>query len=232
MGTTLDTLRGRVLLGFPRADGEAIVAIEQAINDSIQIFAQMEDFDEMLTKDTTSADTVDGTATYHLTSAWGLTRPKDILSMILEDTTDSVKLKYMPHREFDSKFPYPATYSEDRPTIYTRRGLTIELFRIPDAAYDVHITYSQFPAALTSGSAECTLLNFDTQIVFLAKDIASAYLSGNYTDFQTRAREILKVGMAQRRTKTDNTLMAKPFVAGSEPYLSEYYADPMVKEVS
>jgi len=210
-----------------RTDGEAVLAVEQGINDAVQIFAQMESFDEMLTVDTTSADTVDGTKSYHLITAWGLTRPKNILTLRIEDTSLSTKLTYMPMAEFDKKFPYPETYSEDRPTIYTRRGMSVELFRIPDAAYDVHVVYNQFPAELTADTDECVLLNFDAQITFLAKDIANAYLSGNYSDFQTRAREILRAGISGRRDRPDHILVAKPFIADKTSYPSDYWADPM-----
>lgn len=231
MGTTLATFRQKVLLGFPRTDAEAVVAVDQGINDAIQIFSQMEDFDEHLVQDKTSADTVDGTSTYHIIDTWGLTRPKKILSLVLEDTSSSLKLTYIPQREFDAQYPYPTTYGEARPTIYTTRGLTVELFRTPDAAYDVHIAYVQYPAALTTDAGECTILNFDQQIVFLAKDIANAYLSGQYVDFQSRAREIMKMGILSRRDNPDKILIAQPFIADRESYPADYWADPMYRRV-
>jgi hypothetical protein len=228
MASTLAQLVRKVMTGFPRTDGEAILAVKQAINDAHRAIAMVRDFDELLVLDTTSAATVDGTSRYHITSDLLLTRPKDIYSIVLHDDENSRKLTYVPYRELDKVVPYPDMVGEGRPYWYTRQGYYLEFFRIPDAAYDLYIRHSQWPAILDSDDDTTPYLYLDEVIVFLAKDIANAYLSNQYLDFTERASYYLKLAVRDNITQPDHDLVARPFTV-TGPVHGEYWNNPFVR---
>lgn len=232
MAATYKELKRRVALGMPRIDGEVMLVIEQAVNDAIQAFAKLEDFDEMLVKDTATANTVDGQKSYSLIATdWVLTRYKDILTIVLEDEGNSRKLVFKDYRTFDIEYPYPEQFSETRPSFYIPRGTSIELFPIPDAAYDVTIFYSQYPAELTTESGVNPFSNFDMEIVFLAKEITNAYINNNYIDTAQRARSIIQGGLQERKYKPDKDFIARPFQPLGEPVRDEYWLNPLIRKV-
>jgi hypothetical protein len=100
-----------------------------------------------------SATTVASTKRYPLitgTNNLGLTRPKDITTVRLIDDHNSTKLERWSIRKFDAQYPYPENYAEQRPSIYIRWNNNIDLFRIPDDAYTLHIRYPQWPQDLAT----------------------------------------------------------------------------------
>ena len=107
MATTFSELKRRVQLGFPKLDGEADLIIEQALNDTVQAIASVQDWDNMLVWEKTLPKTADGTQRYHLVTNLLLTRPKSLYSIILHDDSSSIKLTYVPPRELDDRVPYP-----------------------------------------------------------------------------------------------------------------------------
>lgn len=221
----------RVYIGFPRTDGEAHLAIKQAINDSLQAIATLEEASSLLSTNTTSASTADGTKSYHLTSGLNLTRPKDIYSIRLEDTSNSRKLIYVPHQELDAVIPYPETHSEDKPKWYTTFGDYVEFFPIPDAIYNLWIRYSQWPVALSEDTDVSPYgTEWDHAIVFLAKDLANAYLNGEYVSASSRAGEYVKLNIKEGKTKPDHILVARPFnSSGEQVGFNEPWKDPFMK---
>jgi len=230
MATRYDELVRRVFVGFSRTDGEALLAVKQAINDAHTALAQVQDFDDLVVWDKTSAATVDGQARYHLTSDLALTRPKDIYSIILHDDSNSRKLTYVPPRELDKLLPYPESIGEQRPNWYTRFGNYLEFIAIPDAAYTLYIRHSQWPVALSNDSDETPFSNLDSTIVFLSKDIANAYLHGEYFDFATKALEYLKISVRDEKVQPDQDLIARPFEATGVGAMGEYWKLPFVKQ--
>jgi len=230
MGTTLAEFRRRVLIGFPRSDGEAVLAVEEGINAAVKALVSLNDFDEMLTLDSTSASTVTDQQRYHLTTDLLLTRPKDIYSIRCMDEGDSRKLIYVSPRELDTKIPYPEQFGTGRPKWYTVFGLYIELFRIPDAAYDLYIRYSQWPDVMTDDTDECVLTHVDESIIMLAKDVANSYLNGEYLNIASKAMEYVKMGVKEERTRPDQDLYAKPYCAGGSLPLGEWWTNPFARE--
>jgi hypothetical protein len=232
VATTFSELLRRVYLGFPRTDGEAILVIKQAMNDAIQAIASLEDSKSLLVTDTTTADTVDGQKAYHLTTHLLLTRPKDIYSIRLEDTSNSRKLIYVPHNEVDTTIPYPEQNSEGVPKWYTEFGDYIELIPIPDAAYDLYIRYSQWPDVLSADTDESPYgTSWDHVIVFLTKDIANAYLNGDYVSPAQKAIDYLKLGIKAQNKNPDHILVARPFDPEGRTVISNYWEDPFTKGV-
>lgn len=103
----------------------------------------------------TGASTVTTIKTYPFVSGsnnLGLTRPKDIASIRLIDSENSRILRRRSPRWFDQQIPRPENYVAQRPEMYIRWGNEIELFRIPDTAYNLSIRYPQWAPDLTSAS--------------------------------------------------------------------------------
>jgi len=108
-----------------------------------------------LDKTHTGAVTVADLKTYPLSSGdnnLGLTRPKDIASIRLIDGANSRTLTRTIQRTFDQEIPDPTQFTTDRPSIYIRYGNNLELFRIPNDAYTLHIRYPQWPTAFSTSS--------------------------------------------------------------------------------
>ena len=106
----------------------------------------------------------------------------------------------------------------------------MELYRIPDAAYDLKVRYSQWPDSLSDETDELPYDDLDTQTVFLSKDIANAYFSGDYLDFASKARDYVKIGKVQATREPNHRLKAHGFysTAGQELH-GEYWNDPSVR---
>lgn len=106
-----------------------------------------------LQKISETAETVASVKTYPLESGdsnLGLSRVAGINSVRLIDSENSRKLDFWHYRKFDKWYPRPENYATGRPTIYTRWGNSLILFKIPDDAYDLHIRYGQYAQELTS----------------------------------------------------------------------------------
>jgi len=230
MSTTFGELKRQVLLRFPDvADGRTIMAVEQAINDAHRVIAAVNDFDELTVLDTANAATTANQSTYHIINDWNLTRPKDILSIRYMDEDNSRKLKYVPLRELDEKIPYIEILSTGRPSWYTRRGMYIQLIRIPDANNSLYIQHTQWPATLANDSDETPFINIDFVIVELATAIASSILTGVASNWETKARELLGLAVTEERQRPDEWLVAKPFTPIPPYQLGEYWNNPWVK---
>ena len=132
--------------------------------------ARVFDFYELQSKKSDAA-TVASVKTYPLesgTNNLGLTNVKDIRSLILVDgsnTERSRKLTFWNYRKFDETFPRPENYSSNIPSIYTREGDNVELFRIPDAVYTLVIRYSKWPTVFTTASQTSDFSNKDELLV-------------------------------------------------------------------
>lgn len=105
----------------------------------------------------------------------GLTRPKDISSIILIDGSSSYPLRRWDARKFTKRIPRPENYAESRPRIYTRFGMNLDLFYIPDAVYTLHILYPQWPTPLT-GDSQTSDFN-DKDELIIATTVMETYLA-------------------------------------------------------
>jgi hypothetical protein len=217
-------------MGVKDLVGEDILMAEESINLACYAIAKIHNFEELTVYDTTSAKTVDGTQSYTLTTALGLTRPKDIISIVLYDNENSRKLGYRTSQWLDENYPYPTQMAEGRPEIYTQRVDCIELLPIPDAVYSLYITYAQWPLTLTADTDQCSYATLDMVIVPLARDIFLALRSGAPLDAITRARGYLDSSMRDDRSNPDALPVARGFTTVSG-YGGEYWNDPFVKRV-
>ena len=100
------------------------------------------------------------------------TRMKDIYSMTLQDGSSSRKLTYKFGRQFDRSIPRPETAGEGRCSLYVDYGLNFELYKIPNAVYDLILRCSVYAKDMTGhddgDNATSDLLRKDALIVALA----------------------------------------------------------------
>ena len=109
------------------------------------------------------------------TNTLGLVRPKDIQSIKLVDSENSRKLDRWSYRKFDRYYPRPENFVSARPRLYVRHGNWVELFRIPNAVYTLHIRYPQWPLDLTSANQTSDYENKDELLVTVG--ILETYLA-------------------------------------------------------
>lgn len=95
------------------------------------------------------------------------TRMKDIHSMTIQDGSSSVKLTYVPARQFDKVVPRPITRGTGTPSCYVDYGVNFELYALPDDEYPLVLRCSIYPADMTT-SSECDLLRKDNLVVSIA----------------------------------------------------------------
>ena len=141
-----------------------------------QRMARFYSFHELNTYTETAA-TVASTSRYPLvtgTNNLGLTRPKDISSIRLIDGANSRILTRKSPRWFDKKVPLITNFADARPHIYIRWGNDVEMFRRPDAAYDLYIRYPQWATDLTISSTSTDFENKDQILISVA--ILEGYL--------------------------------------------------------
>lgn len=230
MATTLAELRRKVLMGFKDIKGEDILMAEEAINQACHAIAEVENFED-LSAYLTTALTVDGTARYHWVTDWGLTRPKDIISIVLHDDYNSRKLDSITPQWLDKNIPYPAGYAEGKSEAYTRQGDYITLTRIPDAEYSLYIRYYQWPLVLVADSDECSYTTIDSSIIAIARDIFISFRGGLPLDITAKVKTYLKPAYTDNRSEPDAAPIARGFRSTRQGYTGEYWNDPFIKHV-
>lgn len=227
---TFGELKQQVYLAVGSVDGKTTLMVEQAINNAHRIIASVKDFDELMVLDTTNAATVADVKSYHIVDDFALTRPKDIYSIRYMDEGNSRKLQYISFRRLDDSVPYTEIVGTGKPNFYTRRGMNIELYKIPDEAKSLYIQYSQWPVTLTLDADESPFLNIDDVIVGLSSDMTLALLDGvgGMSGWTSRANQLLGLTIKEEATRPDRTLVAQPFTIIQKP-TGEYWKDPFYK---
>jgi hypothetical protein len=145
---------GRALNGETKSGATVQSILEEMYEWSQLRLARAYSFMELDVRDTTTADTADGTMIYSFTTLFGAgTRTKDILSIVIEDGTSSNKLRRYLHRDLLKSYPSPESESESKPTCYTRVADDIWLFPVPDDTYDIHTIRSKWPTRATGDAS-------------------------------------------------------------------------------
>jgi len=98
---------------------------------------------------------------------------RDLLTVRIIDPNNSSRarrLQKLVYTKFDKQIPEPERYIIGIPSIYTRFKNTIELWKIPDAAYRIELRYSKWPAEFSdsNGSAVSELENKDDLLIYAA----------------------------------------------------------------
>lgn len=232
MATTFKELKRKALMGFKDVHGPDILMMEEAINQACHAIAEVQNFEELIVLDTTNAFTVDGTKRYHVTTNLLLTRPKDILSIVLHDDFNSRKLRYFDTQRLDERVPYPEGYAEGKPEIYTQQGDYLEFIPVPDAAYPLYIRYAQWPVVLTADTDTCSYSKIDSSIIALARDLFLALRGGLPLDTVSKARAYLDIAVDDDRSRPDSLPVAQGFTTRAGwNYKGEYWNNPWVRRV-
>ena len=227
MTTKYEELYKKALLRIPETDGRAFLAVKESVNDAQKDIARVWDVDELIVIDTTSGDTVTDQKTYHIEDDLNLTRPKDIIDITVEDGSNTRSLTWKPLKWVRKNIPYPENMSSGKPSIYTRAGNNIELIAIPDAAYDLHITHSQWPLPLSADVVETSYVDLDDVIIGLAVERTQAILSGeSSTDWTARAARMLGHAHNEDRSRPDEIRVAQPFQSSPSTPISNPWVDP------
>lgn len=231
MGTTFKELYQRVLLRLDRgADGRALLAAKEGLNSAQKVLARVRNWDELMVLDTSNAKTVTDQKTYSMTSDWGLTRPKDILSIRLIDNSNSRKLVWVGPREVDKVIPYPEDYGTSIPQWYTQRGNDVELLPIPNDAYDLYVFYAQWPVDLSDDSDEIVFSDLDDVLIALGTEMADAILDRVVgVNWTSRAQALLAGAFKEDVSRPDQFRVARPFEPTPIVPYGEYWRRPFVR---
>lgn len=190
-------------------------------------------FDE-LTILNTSAVTATGVLSYPLivgTNNLGLIRPKDIETIRLIDNQNSIKLERFHVRKFDQKFPYPVNFAQQSPRIYCMRGFNLEFFRIPDAIYNLYITYPQWPTPFVLASPNAVSDFYYKDQLIITAAILEGYLHfEEYTDaekwnalFEMRLKDAIHAeGDVDWEPHASEFKTSKGGYQSGEPWLDPY----------
>lgn len=140
------------------------------LNLAQQRMARVRDFEEM--QQTTSGVFV-LTASPTTDKFLSLTNLREIYSFRVNSDSDSVKLKQVSPRQWDSVVPRPEYFARGTPSHYTIWQRTAEIWRVPDKAYPYIIRWTKWPTAFSDASPNATS-------DFLAKDELLIHLAAAY----------------------------------------------------
>lgn len=226
---TLDELKARVISRISTDNAVIQTAAEDGINSAIDTLCMLQDFDE-LTSLSTSSTTSPNKKIYDLETDFGLVRPKDILSIRLIDGSSSKKLTFVPPQELDQKIPYTEIYLTGRPSFYTRRGKQIELFRIPDKEYPLHIFYIQWHPKLVDGTDTLLVQKIAPIVIELATAHVYSVISGSPAfDIVRMAQTMIGTTRKDITTRPDDFYVARKFDSQKVYKPAEYWIDPFVR---
>ncbi len=188
---------------------------------------------ELYNFDKTSLDTVTDTETVSISSMTPSVRV--ILSLILEDGASSRKLVKVLPRHWDKILSDPSQYASARSSWYTKKGSSLYLHPIPDAVYDLWISFLAWPALLTTDGATPDLTDKDDLIVTTTA-LEAAYAISDDADikmWEGRYKRLLGEAIMSDMDDPDWSPIARGFNSGGGAYnIGEYWANPFVNEVS
>jgi hypothetical protein len=181
--------------------------------------------------------TVADVKTYPLesgTNNLGLSRVATVNSVRLIDSENSRKLDFWHYRRFDKTYPRPENFVSARPSIYTRWGNNLILFKIPNAAYSLHIRYGQYANNLDSDGQRHDFGEDKDQLILTAGVLETYLALEEYTDakiwyelFLGRLTDAVKA-----EGDDDWEPEAQEFRSGSgytsgEPWIDPYIGGPL-----
>ncbi len=132
--------------------------IDENINRVLRVVAIGFTFEDM--RKTYSTSTIADQKIYNYP-----TDMKDVYSLRLIDGASSRKLLVKNQRAFDKMYPYPEQQSTGRPEVYVDYGSYFQVHRVPDAAYEIHMRCSIYPAVMSTDAAEPLITGIDPAIV-------------------------------------------------------------------
>lgn len=179
------------------------------------------------------ATTVTSVKTYPLetgTNNLGLTRVSGINSVRLIDGEYSRKLDFWHYRKFDKWYPRPENFSTGRPSIYTRWGNNLVLFKIPGDAYSLHVRYGQMPNDLVADAQTSDFQDRDQLLITVG--VLETYLAlQEYADVAVWYQLFLGQLTDAVRGEGDDDWEPEAEPSGAPGYISgSPWIDPYSKE--
>ena len=151
-----------------RVDADARLGIILAMaQDSL---ARLHDFDELRQRTTIPCVITGSAANDKIVSITTLGRYRTLYDIRLFATNHiDRKLRKILPRRWDKIVPKAEYYSRGTPSIYmVWKRDEIELWRVPDIAYDMHFRYTIWPAVVGADGTTLTLENVDELIILLS----------------------------------------------------------------
>lgn len=228
MAMTRSEMRTEVRYNIKRtSDGVADTRINTWLNWAQAQLADWHTYEEMRKKYT--GNTEDGEVNYGFPS-----NMKDIHAMTLQDGASSRKLIYVPAREFESKVPRAEQASEGLSTYYVDYGLNFELYRIPDADYELRLRCSTYPSDMTSDTDYSTLLRKDSLICAVATMFG--FLSLRELEDATYWKNevvapLYASSLSSDHSAEDWTPVARGFDTRTTSNFGEYHTNPLIKSM-
>jgi len=219
------------------ADGSTTISdlILDFLNDTQLRLARLYSFPELDLIDKTTWDTVADTKTYTYNTIFGSTNgPKvmKILDIVLEDDTASRKLKQLSYRKIDRLNPYPEGNTSRKPVAYIDFKEQVELYPIPDDAYDMHVRASLYPTDLANDATASELLNKDDLII--AGTLVEWFNYNRDTQEAMRWKAILRDKLREvigiENQSPDWSPGHEGFNAGDTYLPGDYHLDPFVMD--
>ena len=159
------------MLGERNDSNWASSRLDRFLNRAQRRVAEEHDFSS-LKEELTSISTVIDQAFIDLptTTEEGSTVPstREIYSIALQDDTSSVKLAGLSRTAFDSMVARPEAHGTARPHSYSVWNNRVDLWRVPDAVYNLHIRRSKWPDYMTNEGPPTEMLGLDEIIVLAA----------------------------------------------------------------
>lgn len=187
------------------------------------MWKELDTFDKTTMNTTSAADT-----------AALPTNCRVILSMVLEDGTNSRKLNEVLPRYYDKIVSDPSQYATGKPSWYIREGTQVRFFSYPDAAYDVWIRYSKWASDVTTDGQTPQLTNKDDLIV-TATALELSYSIGDTNDikmWENNYNRKLAEAVREDMLDPDWSPVARGYDSGAEGVsIGEYWTNPFISEV-
>jgi hypothetical protein len=149
-----------------------------------------------------------------------------IYSVRMIDGNASSKLTYVPHRMWDREVPRPEAQGLRRPSLYTVYAKQIELYAIPDAAYEYIIRLAKWPTALTAVGQLSDLAEKDDALIAMACYLAFRSLGNAESAKEWFAEYRAVIGDAMSEDDDNPDFDATPRNRTQGGMISDYWIDP------
>jgi hypothetical protein len=161
------------------------------------------------------------------------TNMKDIHSLTLQHPPSSRKLLYVSAREFDAKVPRVEQITEGISAYYVDYGVNFELFRIPNAVYQMRLRCSVYPSDLTTDGATSDLRRKDALICATATMFG--FLSLRELEDATYWKNEVIAPLFQSSLESDHSAedwspIARGFDTRRYP-IGDYVSNPLVRSM-
>lgn len=160
---------------------------------------------------------------------------KTIHSIVLQNETESRKLRQMPWRKFDRMYPCPEIVAAYIPLVYSQWAQQFIFMPVPNAAYPLQCRVTMQPTAFTAGSALTQTSQYVAQDQTII-NFAAAYLwrkFGRYDkadEYYNNGMAMLQASLVSDGNRPDMDTSGSADDAGS--LSGAYWANPWVLSVN